>query len=142
MQVEELVSNVANEELRTIMDYQNWGEEKDAKEIRNRLRSLSSETLLNLDRIAQEMGYDGSIDKSGESAFLVTKGYRLLSKVPRLPSQVINNLVKHFGHFGAILQASIEELDDVEGIGAVRAKNIRDGLRRLREQLYSDTHWQ
>lgn len=142
MQVEELVSNVANEELRTIMDYQNWGEEKDAKEIRNRLRSLSSETLLNLDRIAQEMGYDGSIDKSGDSAFLVTKGYRLLSKVPRLPSQVINNLVKHFGHFGAILQASIEELDDVEGIGAVRAKNIRDGLRRLREQLYSDTHWQ
>ena len=33
MQVEELVSNVANEELRTIMDYQNWGEDKDAKEI-------------------------------------------------------------------------------------------------------------
>lgn len=141
MQVEELVSNVANEELRTIMDYQNWGAEKDAKDIRNRLRNLSSEALLNLDRIAQEMGFEGISDKN-EASFLTARGYRLLSKVPRLPSQVINNLVKHFGNFNAIVQASIEELDDVEGIGAVRAKNIRDGLRRLREQLYSDTHWQ
>lgn len=142
MQVEELVSNVANEELRTIMDYQNWGEDKDAKEIRTRLHNMSSETLLNLDRIAQEMGFEGVSDKGGESAFLTTRGYRLLGKVPRLPAQVINNLVKHFGNFNAIVQASIEELDDVEGIGAIRAKNIRDGLRRLREQLYSDTHWQ
>ena len=136
------MANVANEELRTIMDYQNWGEDKDAKEIRSRLHSLSSETLLNLDRIAQEMGFEGVSDKGGESAFLTTRGYRLLAKVPRLPSQVINNLVKRFGNFNAIVQASIEELDDVEGIGAIRAKNIRDGLRRLREQLYSDTHWQ
>lgn len=141
MQVEELISNVANEELRTIKDYQEWGEEKDPKDIQKRLRNFNAENLLDLDRIAQELGYSG-LSVNNETAFLVTKGYRLLNKVPRLPGQVINNLIKHFGDFSNILQASIEELDDVEGIGAVRAKNIRDGLRRLKEQTYSETHWQ
>ena len=141
MQVEELISNVANEELRTIKDYQNWGEDKEPKDIQKRLRSFNSENLLDLERIVQELGYS-SLSTNNEATFLVTKGYRLLNKVPRLPGQVINNLVKHFSNFSNILQASIEELDDVEGIGAVRAKNIRDNLRRLREQSYSETHWQ
>ncbi|MEN6390001.1 MAG: DNA integrity scanning protein DisA, partial [Syntrophomonas sp.] len=35
-----------------------------------------------------------------------------------------------------ILRASIEELDDVEGIGEVRARSIKNGLRRMQEQLF------
>jgi diadenylate cyclase len=34
--------------------------------------------------------------------------------------------------------ASIEELDQVEGIGEVRAKAIKDGLKYYREQLLLD----
>lgn len=141
MQVEELISNVANEEIRTIRDYQNWGESKELQDILNRLRNFDSEDLLDLGRIAQELGYNG-VNIKGESTVLITKGYRLLSKIPRLPGQVINNLVNHFKDFNSILMASIDDLDAVEGIGAVRAKNIRDGLSRLREQTYSDNHWQ
>jgi len=39
-----------------------------------------------------------------------------------------------------ILNASIEELDEVDGIGEVRARAIQDGLRRLREQVFIDRH--
>jgi diadenylate cyclase len=53
---------------------------------------------------------------------------------------VIENLVDTFGSLAAIMDATIEELDDVEGIGEVRAKAIRDGLRRLREQVLVDSH--
>jgi len=38
------------------------------------------------------------------------------------------------------MEASSDELDDVEGIGEVRAKAIKDGLRRLREQALLDRH--
>lgn len=139
MQVEELINNVSVDELRTIMDYENWNGERTAEEILHRLRSLSAEELLNLENIARELGLDGV--KNAGDAILVTRGYRLLSKVPRLPFGVIQNMVKYFHEFTAIQQASIAELDDVEGIGETRAKNIRDGLKRMREQIYSDFHW-
>jgi diadenylate cyclase len=39
-----------------------------------------------------------------------------------------------------IVGATIEDLDAVEGIGEVRAKSIKDGLRRFREQVLLDRH--
>jgi len=53
---------------------------------------------------------------------------------------VIENLVKEFGDLSTIMDASIDQLDDVDGIGEVRAKAIKDGLRRLREQALVDSH--
>lgn len=140
MQVEELINNVAIDELRTIMDYENWQGEKTAEDILQRLRNFSSEELLNLDLITRELGYESGV-KGQSDHILITRGYRLLSKIPRLPFNVILNMVKYFHSFSNIQHASIEELDEVEGIGETRAKNIRDGLKRMREQIYSDFHW-
>ena len=64
----------------------------------------------------------------------------MVSRIPRLPMPVIENLVNTFKELPNILQASIDELDDVEGIGEVRAKAIREGLRRMREQVLLDRH--
>lgn len=139
MQVDELINNVAADELRTIMDYENWNGEKTAEEILQNLHTLDSDELLNLDNIAKELGYDSL--KNNSDTILLTKGYRLLSRVPRLPFAVIQNMVRFFHDFTAIQQASIAELDEVEGIGETRAKNIRDGLKRMREQIYSDYNW-
>ena len=50
MQVEELISNVARDEDRTIMDYENWNGEKTAEEVLQRLHTLDSDELLNLDK--------------------------------------------------------------------------------------------
>ena len=58
----------------------------------------------------------------------------------RLPMPVIENLVEHLGSLQRILRASIEELDEVEGIGEVRARAIKEGLRRLREQIMLERH--
>jgi len=68
------------------------------------------------------------------------RGYRVLHKIPRLPAPVIENIVQTFKSLPEIMEASIDELDDVEGIGEVRAKAIKDGLRRLREQALLDRH--
>jgi diadenylate cyclase len=69
-----------------------------------------------------------------------TRGYRILSKVPRLPMNIVENLVSDFGRLQRILGASIEELDDVEGIGEVRARIIKESLKRVYEQIQTERH--
>ena len=82
MQVEELIANVARDEERIIMDYENWGGQKTVAEIQTRLRNLKSEDLLHLEIFARELGYE--IGKE-QDTILITRGYRLLSRIPRLP---------------------------------------------------------
>jgi diadenylate cyclase len=62
------------------------------------------------------------------------RGYRMLQKLPRIPAIIIENLIERFGLLTHILRASIEELDEVEGIGEVRARSIKNGLKRMQEQ--------
>ncbi|MGL5852460.1 MAG: DNA integrity scanning diadenylate cyclase DisA, partial [Phycicoccus sp.] len=60
-------------------------------------------------------------------------GYRLLSKVPRLPGAIVDRLVGHFGSLQKLLAANIEDLMDVDGVGEGRARLVREGLSRLAE---------
>ena len=47
-------------------------------------------------------------------------GYRLLSKIPRLPDTVIESVVERFGTLHKIMRATIDDLVDVEGVGTAR----------------------
>ncbi|PJN86583.1 helix-hairpin-helix domain-containing protein, partial [Bacillus sp. mrc49] len=66
------------------------------------------------------------------------RGYRILHKIPRLPVLIIENLVNQFESFSEVNKASVEDLDDVEGIGEVRANKIKEGLRILKNQLVTN----
>jgi len=68
----------------------------------------------------------------------VPHGFRVLRRIPRLPMSIVENVVTHFKTLPCIYNATIVELDDVEGIGEVRAKTIKDGLKRVREQALLD----
>ncbi len=68
------------------------------------------------------------------SASLVPRGYRILNKVPRLNTALIDNIVKLYGNLQNILNASVEDLVHVEGVGEVRAKAIKDGLYRIKNE--------
>ena len=61
------------------------------------------------------------------------KGYRLLTKVPRLPGAIVDRLVDHFGSLQKLLAASLDDLMTVEGVGEQRARAVREGLSRLAE---------
>lgn len=62
----------------------------------------------------------------------------MLNKVPRIPAQVIENLVKEFKELKLVIEANYDELDKVEGIGEARSKAIKNGLRRIKEQVSLD----
>ncbi|MFW6001445.1 MAG: DNA integrity scanning diadenylate cyclase DisA [Halanaerobium sp.] len=141
MQLEELVSNVEEEGLLLIEDYISKELEKEAtepEEIIENLTDWSSDEILTLNTISKALGYSGSLNALEES--VSTRGYRILRKIPRLPMPVIENLVDHFENLQSIIRASVDELDDVDGIGEVRAQAIKDGLRRLRDQVLLDRH--
>jgi diadenylate cyclase len=59
------------------------------------------------------------------------RGYRQLHRLPRLPEAVIEAVVVRFGSLSKMLTATADELDAVGGVGAVRARAIRDGFARL-----------
>jgi diadenylate cyclase len=102
------------------------------------LNALPAEEILDLHRIAEILGY--SSENSGIDQGVVPRGYRMLNRVPRLPESIVNKLVERFGSFPKLLAASLEELDDVEGIGATRARAIQDHLARLADSSGFDRY--
>ncbi|WP_031517296.1 DNA integrity scanning diadenylate cyclase DisA [Desulfofalx alkaliphila] len=135
MQMEELVTNVEEEALLVIQDY-STDDEKTPEGILEIVNSWPAEDLLDLALIARALGYPGSQSILDQN--VTPRGYRVLRKIPRLPVPVIENLVREFKTLQNILGASIAQLDDVEGIGEVRARSIKDGLGRYREKLQQD----
>lgn len=138
MQMEELVSNVEEEGLLVIQDYATTIGEKTPAGILRVIGSWPAEDILDLSLIARALGYPGSA--SILEQHVSPRGYRILEKIPRLPLPVIDNLVKSFGTLKTIITATIQQLDEVEGIGEARAHSIKEGLNRYREQLLQERH--
>lgn len=132
MQLDELMSDIEDEGHLVIRDYAVNDDEKCIAEIKRHLQNWSSEDLLDMNLIAKTLGF--TVANINPDTQVAPRGYRILRKIPRVPLPVISNLVEKFSSFQNIFNASIESLDDVEGIGEVRAKAIRNGLKRLREQ--------
>ena len=135
MQLEELVGDLEKEELLIIRDYMQTKRKK-AENILDNIINLSHDDLMNSANIARLLGYE-MFDNYDDVA-VYTRGYRILTKIPRMPINIVENLVKKFKSFQHILVADIPQLDEVEGIGEVRAKNIKQSLKRMQEQFVFD----
>ena len=66
----------------------------------------------------------------------------MLGRIPRLPKLVVSQIVSEFGGLDELLAATDTELEGVEGVGEIRAKDIREGLRRLQELNLVDRYLQ
>ena len=133
MQLQEIIGSLEEEELLMVKDYIVAGKRRKPEKVLESIKQLSREDLMKSQVIANLLGYE-DFDNYDEVG-VYTKGYRVLNKIPRMPSTIVDNLVKSFKSFGQILDADIPELDDVEGIGEVRARTIKQSLRRMQEQF-------
>jgi diadenylate cyclase len=141
MQLEELVMNVQEENKLLIKDYisdEKLEEDTTAEDIMEELKELNKDDMLSTREIRNVLGHGGNVNSL--DLLIDPRGYRILRKIPRLPMPVIENLVEEFGDLNEINVASLDELDEVEGVGEVRAQAIKDGLRRLRDQVLLDRH--
>jgi diadenylate cyclase len=128
MQLEQAFHNVPEQYDALIRDYAAEG--FDYKEVRERLHELSNEELSDPEEMARVLGY-GSVGPT-EEVFLKPRGYRQLVRVPRLPGRVAEKLIEEFGTLKELLEATEDDLDDVEGVGQARARAIRRNLKRQR----------
>lgn len=138
MQLEELVGNTENEAYLLIKDYAREAHDDKVREILGALKRLDSEELLDHNHIIKLLGYHHSSNIWEE--IVSPRGHRVLHKIPRLPSVIIQNLIERFEELPQLMMATIEELDEVDGIGEVRARTIKEGLKRIQEQVLIDRH--
>ncbi len=134
MQMDQVSSDIWVERRNLLMDYAPEAGKKNLAEIERNLAALDDDDILDKDKIAKIMSFAGGAELENEAAF--PHGYRILGRIPRLTAKVVDNIIKYFdGDLQSILSASIAELDEVEGVGQVRANAIHRGLARLREQV-------
>lgn len=138
MQLEELVVNVEEEAYLLIKDYCRNPDDQSPSAVLKNLKELSADELLEHANIVRILGYNG-VNNIQEEA-VAPRGYRILNKIPRLPAPIIQKLIARFESLPRVMMATIEELDEVEGIGDVRARAIKEGLKRIQEQVFIDRH--
>jgi diadenylate cyclase len=131
MQAEEMTANVAEDHVLLVRDYNASPGLRDATIARTELSQLTSDELADDFAVAGCLGLPTSPDAMELNA--KSRGYRVLRRIPSLPASVVNRLVERFAALASISRATEEQLDEVDGVGARRARAIADGLRRLRE---------
>ncbi len=131
MQLEETVVGVMAERVALMRDYSTIDTEQALEQGLAELAEFEHTELLDFGRLAELLGYDR---KTNTLDFPVTpRGYRVLTEVPRLPRLVAQKVVNQFGDLDALLSASDADLEAVDSVGEARAKEIREGIRRLQE---------
>ena len=136
MQLDELIGGLEKEEILIIKDYIAPGKKRTPDKVLNELMNLQYEDLMSSQIIAKLLGYE--IFDNYDEVGVYTKGYRILNKIPRMPTNIVENLTKKFKSFQHILSADIPKLDEVDGIGEVRARTIKQSLKRMQEQFVFD----
>jgi diadenylate cyclase len=140
MQLEETMVGVAGAKAALVHDYlADYSEESFALVV-DSLARLPHQDLLDFGRLAELLGYERKLNTLDHP--VSPRGYRILGAIPRIPKLVVQAIVREFGGLDAILAATDSELEAVEGVGEMRAKEIREGLRRLQEINLVDRYLQ
>jgi diadenylate cyclase len=132
MQAEELTASIEDEFGMLLRDYGTDPSAGATAGVRAVLASMGDDELTDRLAIAHALGYAGSPEVLGNH--LVPRGFRVLRRVPGLRGPVIGRIVDRFGSLPAIMAATATDIDEVDGVGARRAKAVHDSLRRLRER--------
>lgn len=97
------------------------------------LQNFTPEELLGGQLVAERLGF-------GQNAYLeaplVTRGYRVLATVGRLPGNILDLLVPEHS-LQELFTSGRAELLEIDGIGERRARLIRDALARISESTYA-----
>ncbi|WP_201716402.1 DNA integrity scanning diadenylate cyclase DisA [Rossellomorea arthrocnemi] len=134
LQMNELLTDIEDEAMLIIRDY---SQERNIKpfELLYKFQELVHSEVLEDNVLLKLLGYHGYVHHDDA---IYPRGYRVLNKIPRLPIVIIENLITRFETLPHVVSASVDDLDEVEGIGEVRARKIKEGLKLIKEQTFAD----
>ncbi|MDO3041009.1 DNA integrity scanning diadenylate cyclase DisA [Mycobacteroides abscessus] len=139
LQIGELVGDNDTERELLVRDYHANPEPPTQAQIASTLEdldALSDTDLLDLTVLSRTFGYPSTVE--AQDTAMSSRGYRAMTHIPRLQFAHIDRLVRAFGSLQGLLAASATDLQSVEGIGAMWARHIREGLSRLAESTLTE----
>jgi diadenylate cyclase len=131
LQLEELMAGVEDERRHVIRDYMRGDDARRAEEVVEQLVALPTDRLLDPSEVASLL--DGRELDLDLDLGVEPRGYRLLSRLPRIPDTVVGALVGHFGTLQKVMRSEVGEIAGIVGIDPPAAATIKDGLARLAE---------
>jgi diadenylate cyclase len=140
MQLDETMVGVAADKAALVHDYLLEDTDDSFAVVLDQLARLPHQDLLDFGRLAELLGYDRKLNTLDYP--VSPRGFRILGRIPRLPRLVVQRIVTEFGGLEELLAASDGELETVDGVGEIRAKDIREGLRRQQEINLVDRYLQ
>ncbi|MEA2003292.1 MAG: DNA integrity scanning diadenylate cyclase DisA [Actinomycetota bacterium] len=122
IQATDLIEGVADLGENVFVDYR---KRSGKKSVFDRMAAIPIDELHDLPGLAAALGFR-DVDEAMEP-----RGVRALTRVPRLPDSVRHSLVSHFKGFQRMLNASVSDLEKVEGVGRSRAQQLRRFFDRM-----------
>ena len=98
------------------------------------IKKIDRKGLVDSEKIIKLLGYESDSTTELLDRNVSPRGYRVLNKIPKMPASIIEKIISAFGSLQTVCDATVAELDDVDGIGERRAKIINQSLKRLQEQ--------
>ena len=138
LQLDELLGGVEDDRRLVIKDYFQGDSSWQLDHAMETLSDLTTENLLDLKTVASILHLGAESIELDTS--LQPRGYRLLSKLPRLGDGVVERIVEGFGSLQKVMAASVDELDAFADVGDFRARAIKEGLARLAETSILDRY--
>jgi diadenylate cyclase len=138
LQLEELMGGLYDDRQLVVEDYYHAEAGWDVHKALAALDGLETEELLDLRSVARAVHLvAGPVDPD---AAMQPRGYRLLSRVPRLGQHDIEKVVHQFGSLQKIMRATPVELAAVTGMAENRARAVKENLARLAETSILDRY--
>lgn len=137
LQLEELMHGVERERELVVLDYLP-DRRREVATVLRQLDAIEAGRLLDAWRIGAALGVpnlNGNVEE-----VVVPRGYRALARLPRQPWGMIERIVAHFDGLGDLLEADRDALEAVDGVGAMRARAITDGLARVKQSTLRERY--
>lgn len=132
LQADELVGGMVDDRRLIIRDYFSPDPGVTVDDVMEAMAALDDETLLEDEVLAKSLHLpvpNGEVEQS-----LHPRGYRILSRMPRLTRQDVDALVEKFENLDAVLSANREELASVRGFDDQKARVVKKSLARMVER--------
>lgn len=103
--------------------------DEDVAEVFAEIDTLSESELLKSSTLARLLGLPTT--EEALSQWISPRGYRVLARIPRVQTFLMDKIVASLGGVEALLQASEAELAAIDNVGSLWARHVHDGLSRL-----------
>jgi diadenylate cyclase len=137
LQLRELMAGVEDERRLVVRDYFQSDSSWNLEQAIETLSDLPIDDLLDAEEVVQTLHLSQTDDLD---APIEPRGYRILARIPRLPDDIADRLVGHFGSLEKLSRASVEDLASVEGVGQHWGETIKDAMSRIAESSILDRY--